>query len=270
MRDDRAERALALALTEHETDHDFAPLDLATLRAAGGSDAGSTLGRRRPFWHHLMAAAVVLVVVAPLGGLALQALNARNEAPSAVPASAPAAGGAARDEAAPQPASDTAGGTAERAGGTVMSDGCPVVGPPAEMALEPGTRPTTAPLEQAGPVESVTVCQYADVPGEDPNLVGERLLEGAAARAVVDALGDEVILADPLPACRPTRESLVLRINGGESEAWLPLDGCRIPVFDTGSSMHFPTRATCADLLVGELSTPVFADPVLAEACGRR
>ena len=168
MRDDRAERALALALTEHETDHDFAPLDLADLRAAGGSDDGSTSARRRPFWHHLMAAAVVLVVVAPLGGLALQALNARNEAPSAVPASAPAAGGAARDEAAPQPASDTAGGTAERAGGTVMSD------------------------------------------------------------------------------------------------------GCRIPVFDTGSSMHFPTRATCADLLVGELSTPVFADPVLAEACGRR
>lgn len=116
---DRAERALVRAFAEHAEGVDFEVLDPATLtsRAVGEENAGSgrwapTASRRRGRgpWLKLAAAAVVLVVVAPVVGTMSSMFNVRSAAPAAAPGPAGgydrgmpevAAGGAQNAPAAP-------------------------------------------------------------------------------------------------------------------------------------------------------------------------
>ena len=119
---DRAERALARALRDHDRDHDFAPLDPEGLKVGLSTDGGQAVGarnagpgrtedglsarrRRRGPWVGLVAAALVLVLAVPFGASLLSLFSAASSAPSfeARPANAPAAGGAA-------PADQAAGG----------------------------------------------------------------------------------------------------------------------------------------------------------------
>lgn len=102
---DRAERALARAFSEHAHDVDFEPLDPSVLaaQAAGvgdegpGRDDGPGSRRRRGPWLKLAAAAVVLVVAAPIVGVVYSMFNAQSSGPAAVPAAAPAAPEFGRD-----------------------------------------------------------------------------------------------------------------------------------------------------------------------------
>lgn len=119
---DRAERALARALRDHDRDHDFAPLDPEGLKVGLSTDGGQAVGarnagpgrtedglsarrRHRGPWVGLVAAALVLVLAVPFGASLLSLFSAASSAPSfeARPANAPAAGGAA-------PADQAAGG----------------------------------------------------------------------------------------------------------------------------------------------------------------
>ena len=126
----------------------------------------------------------------------------------------------------------------------------------------------SGPVADLVPVRTVAVCQYADLPGDGPNLVGSYELTGPAAQSVRDAFTAPVVLADPLPICGPTREELVLIFDGGAAEARLPLDGCRTPVFHDGHALYMPVRASCADLLVGPLWKASYADRSIAQVCG--
>lgn len=118
---DRAERALARALREHDRDHDFAPLDPEGLKHGM---AVADPPRRRGPWMGLVAAALVLVLAVPFGASLLSSMfNAGLSAPSfeARPANAPAAGGAA-------PIDQAAGGP-EAAGKPASADDRPAPRP---------------------------------------------------------------------------------------------------------------------------------------------
>lgn len=110
---DRAERALARAFASHAEDVDFEAFDPAALaaEAVATDNAGSGRRRGRP-WLKLAAAAVVLVMAAPIVGVVYSMFNAQSSAPSVMPAAAPAApefgGDRANAEAAGGGVSDTA------------------------------------------------------------------------------------------------------------------------------------------------------------------
>ncbi len=137
---DRAERALARALRDHDRDHDFAPLDPEGLKHG---TAVADPPRRRGPWMGLVAAALVLVLAVPFGASLLSSMfNAGSSAPSfdARPANAPAAGGA--------PPIDQAAGGPEAAGKPASADDRPAPPPGWRWGLMVGA---------AGPVSRALV-----------------------------------------------------------------------------------------------------------------
>ena len=133
MTDDRAESALRDALAHHLDDADFAPLDPAVLRAAAEDAAtreATPIGRRRPRFLLVAAAARVGIMVLPVGMLFLRTGSAD------VAATAPAGAGGVRQQesreevsaagAPATPATDTAAGGA----GEYSGAACPTAGPP--------------------------------------------------------------------------------------------------------------------------------------------
>lgn len=124
-----------------------------------------------------------------------------------------------------------------------------------------------APVAQTTATDSVVACQYADLPGDGPNLAGSVAFTGADAQAILGGLGEPVTASEPPQACTPTRDELTLRINGGEAVLRLPFDGCRPPLFDDGHARYRPSRATCAGVLTGPLWQGLYRNEELASAC---
>lgn len=114
----RAERALARAFETHQGDHEFVPLDPSALTGSSSEpDAAGPVARRRRPWVGFAAAAVALVVVAPIAAGVFSLFNAQSSAPMLTGASAVA------PAAAPEAASgrDVAGGAAAAGGASDRS-----------------------------------------------------------------------------------------------------------------------------------------------------
>lgn len=132
----------------------------------------------------------------------------------------------------------------------------------------PTGRPTAGALADLTTASEVTLCQYAGLPGDGPNLVGSRSLTGIDAHLVLDAVRATPTTDNTPPqACTPTRAELVLIVDGGVAQATLPLDGCRPAHWDDGHQLHQVSRASCADLMFGPLWQVVHGEEEIAAAC---
>lgn len=122
---DRAERALARAFSEHADEVDFEPFDPEALIAQAdglqavdtedegpGRSVPTSSQRRRP-WVQLAAAAIVLVVAAPIVGVVYSMFNAQSSAPSAVPAAAPGDSQIGNRQTRPEAAGGATGGSSD-------------------------------------------------------------------------------------------------------------------------------------------------------------
>ncbi|MFT3875064.1 MAG: hypothetical protein QM708_01340 [Propioniciclava sp.] len=147
--------------------------------------------------------------------------------------------------------------------------GCPV--------RLPEGRPTQGSITDFSAASAATVCGYYVLGQGGPDLTGSYSLVGEEADALLGAVLDAQIWTDVVGEnldCRPEGDVFMMRFTdaaGAVRVVLLPtgLGDCRFALND-GVGFRAPTRATCADLLVGPLTQAGFLGEEISNACAPR